>query len=81
MDKNDRQKVTVNMSMSVRAKERMERLSDLTDASSSSEVVRQALHVYEIMVEKRLAGERFFFETQKGELSLFDMLIDVPTNR
>jgi hypothetical protein len=72
----DRRK-RVNLVLSERHIDRLERLVRLTDASSIAEVVREALFVYEILVEKLLMGSSLKELTSKGELFPMELGIDV----
>ena len=67
----------LNLVIPERAMERLEWLRDKTDAASHTEVIRQALFVYEQLTEKALAGSQLKEKTAKGELLPLGISIDV----
>jgi len=64
-----------------RAMERLNWLQGRTDAASHTEVIRQALFVYEQLVERVSDGSRLMEKTAKGELLPLPISIDVKQPR
>jgi len=64
-----------------RAMERLDWLQARTDAASHTEVIRQALFVYEQLVERVSDGSRLMERTAKGELFPLPISIDVRQPR
>ncbi len=67
----------VNLVLSERHIDRLERLERLTDSTSIAEVVRDALFVYETLVGKLLLGSSLKELTAKNELFPLELGIDV----
>jgi hypothetical protein len=60
-----------------RTAERLARLQELTDASSATEVIRNALLVYEVIAEAASDGGRLMQRTRDGRLEVLPITIDV----
>jgi len=72
----------LNLVIPERAVERMDWLQARTDAASHTEVIRQALFVYQQVVEKLSEGSKLMERTPKGELLPLSISIDVkPSHR
>ena len=56
----------IQMDMPRRSVERLERLRDLTEAASYAEVMRNALRLYEAMIEEVEAGHEILIK--RGEI-------------
>lgn len=69
----------LNLVIPERAVERLDWLQDRTDAASHTEVIRQALFVYEQIVERVSDGSKLMEKTAKGELLPLPLSIDVKT--
>ncbi len=54
--------VRIQIVMSPEAANRLERLLEKTDASSLAEVTRNALRLYEAVIDEVAAGNQFFLE-------------------
>jgi hypothetical protein len=67
----------LNLVIPDRALERMDWLQKKTDAASHTEVVRQALFVYEQLVSRLSEGSTLMEKTIKGELFPLAVSIDV----
>jgi hypothetical protein len=67
----------LNLIIPERAVERLDWLKDRTDAASHTEVIRQALFVYEQIVERVSDGSKLMEKTAKGELLPLALSIDV----
>ena len=64
----------VQMDLTEKSFERLKGLKDKTEAGSYSEVMRDALRLYEFVLSKDLEGSKFFIEeTGKGltEIKVF----------
>jgi hypothetical protein len=70
-------KKRLNLIIPDRAMERLEWLKDQTEAASHTEVIRQALFVYETLVERVADGSKLMERTSKGELLPLPVSIDV----
>ena len=70
----------LNLVIPDRALERMDWLQKKTDAASHTEVIRQALFVYEQLVSRLSEGSSLMERTAKGELFPLPISIDVRTN-
>jgi len=72
----------LNLVIPERAMERLEWLRNQTDAASHTEVIRQALFVYEQLVERASEGSKLMEKTAGGHLLPLAVSIDVkPTLR
>jgi len=69
----------LNLVIPDRAMERLEWLRQQTDAASHTEVIRQALFVYEQLVERALDGSKLMEKTARGELLPLAISIDVKS--
>ena len=67
----------LNLVIPERAAERLDWLMNRTDAASQTEVIRQALFVYEQIVERVSDGSKLMEKTAKGELLPLAISIDV----
>ncbi len=71
----------LNLIVPDRAVERLDWLQTHTDAASHTEVIRNALFVYEQLVERLSAGSKLMEHTKKGELFPLPLSIDVRQPR
>lgn len=67
----------VSLVLPARTIERLERLQSLTDASSQTEVIRNALLVYEVIADAAQDGARLMQRTREGQYQLLPISIDV----
>lgn len=67
----------LNLVIPERAMERLDWLKDRTDAASHTEVIRQALFVYEQLVERISDGSKLMERTANGQLLPLAISIDV----
>jgi hypothetical protein len=67
----------LNLAIPERAVERLDWLQKKTDAASHTEVIRQALFVYEQLVLKVADGSTLMERTLKGDLIPLAIAIDV----
>ena len=63
----DKSRVRLNLAVSPRVKQRIERLQEATDGASITEVLRRALATYEELIAIRDEGSRLVIETPTGE--------------
>lgn len=56
----------INLEISPTAKQRIQRLREVTDAHSLSEVVRRALATYDTLVQERSRGGRIVVVLEDG---------------
>lgn len=70
-------KKRLNLAMPDRVLQRLDWLQARTDAASHTEVIRQALFVYEQLVERIADGSRLMEITSKGDLLPLPISIDV----
>ena len=57
----------LNLEMNVAVRERMERLRDVTDAESLTEVIRRSLAIYEVLWDAKHDGGRVMIRSNDGE--------------
>ena len=60
-----------------RTYDRIERLRDLTDASSSTEVIRNALMVYEVIANAAQSGSTLLQRSANGQYQILPISVDV----
>ena len=72
-----RGKRRLNLVVPQRAVDRLDWLQGRTDAASHTEVIRQALFVYEQLVERLSTGSKLMEKTAKGELLPLPISIDI----
>jgi len=70
----------LNLVIPDRALERLDFLQKKTDAASHTEVIRQALFVYEQLVTRLSDGSSLMEKTARGELFPLPISIDVRAN-
>lgn len=61
----------LSMNVPQRSLERLERLRTVTEAASYTEVVKQALRLYEAVVEGKESGANFYMEKDGVRSSFF----------
>jgi hypothetical protein len=59
----------VQMELSQSSFDRLNRIKDLVEAPSYTEVMKDALRLYEFIVQKDCEGSNFFFKSENGELA------------
>ena len=67
----------LNLVVPARAMERLEWIRERTDAASHTEVIRQALFVYEQLVERVSDGSKLMEKTAQNQLLPLAISIDV----
>lgn len=68
----------VTLAFPGRTVDRLEHLKDLTSASSITDVVRDAIMVYESVANHLSNGVTFIAQKQNGEKVEVEFMIDVP---
>lgn len=63
-----------------RTKERLDYLKDLTDAGTITEVLKNAVMVYEAVAKHLAEGDEFTVESRNGEVSRVHFNISVPVH-
>lgn len=58
-----------------RSAQRLDRLKNLTEASSSAEVLRNALRIYDDLAARVDRGDELMLKTKDGDVVLFPLLI------
>ena len=61
------EKTRITLDLSPEFYTRLESLEERVDAESKAQVIREALRLYEYMVERHLEGDKFVARTQAGE--------------
>jgi hypothetical protein len=67
----------LNLELSMRAMDRIEELRRKTDATSTTQVLKDAVLTYEAIVRHLSRGEHFLIADQRGNVTPIDFLIDV----
>lgn len=65
-DKQKEARVRLNLTITPRVRDRLERLQTVSDAESLTEVVRRALAIYDDLLEVRRGGGRIVLEYADG---------------
>jgi hypothetical protein len=67
-------KSRLNLVLSDKSKERLDRLMRLTEADTNAEVIRNALRLYESIINHTLEGKEFLIrDKQTGEIGQYEM--------
>jgi len=66
-----KKKCRVQLDFAPNAMERLNRLKSKTEASSYVEVVKNALRLYEALIEETESGKQFLIRDQDGEVASF----------
>lgn len=73
----DRASKRITLVLPPRTVDRLGRLQELTDASSATEVIRNALLVYEVIADAAQSGGQLLQRKRNGEFQLLPISIDV----
>lgn len=65
----------VQLDFAPRARERLNALKAKTEASSYAEVVKNALRIYEALIEETESGKQFLVRDKDGVVSSFRMFL------
>ena len=68
-------KTRVQLDFAPRSMERLSALKAKTGASSLSEVVKNALRIYEALIEETEAGKEFLIRDKDGVISIFRLFL------
>jgi hypothetical protein len=66
-------KERINLALSPRAFEKLEHLMEKTEASSYAEVFRNALRLYDALIEEADKGNEFLVRDSEGNLTTYRM--------
>ena len=64
-------KTRLNLEMTVKVKENLERLREQTDAQSFTEVIRRALALYRSLLDYKNTGAQIILRTKDGDRDVF----------
>ena len=70
-----RQTTRVQLEMPPQAMERLQRLKDRTEAASYAEVIRNALRLFEALVEEHEKGAEFSLKRPNGETIAYKIFV------
>ncbi len=65
----------VQLEMPPQAMERLQRLKDRTEAASYAEVIRNALRVFEALVDEHEKGSEFLLKNAAGETAIYKIFV------
>ena len=68
-------KTRVQLDLSLSAVDRLSALKGKTEAASYTEVVKNALRIYEALIEETEAGKEFLIRDKDGVISIFRMFL------
>lgn len=68
-------KTRVQLDFPAGAIERLATLKAKTEASSYTEVVKNALRIYEALIEETEAGKEFLIRDKEGTISIFRLFL------
>jgi len=71
----ERNTTRVQLEMPPQAMERLQRLKEKTEAASYAEVIRNALRVFEALVQEHEAGAEFSLKRQSGETVAYKIFV------
>lgn len=68
-------KTRVQLDLPPHSMKRLEDLKNVTEASSYAEVVRNAIRLYEAMVQETAAGRQFLVQDQSGTITPYKVFL------
>ena len=71
----ERNTTRVQLEMPPQAMERLQRLKEKTEAASYAEVIRNALRIFEALVQEHEAGAEFFLKRANGETVAYRIFV------
>ena len=71
----ERSTTRVQLEMPPQAMERLQKLKDRTEAASYAEVVKNALRLYEALIEETEAGKQFFVRDDTGAMAPYRLFL------
>jgi Arc/MetJ-type ribon-helix-helix transcriptional regulator len=75
MEAGDRATTRVQLEMPPQAMERLQKLKDRSEAASYAEVIRNALRLYEALVEEHEKGSEFNLKRTDGETVQYKIFV------
>jgi len=75
MDTGERTTTRVQLEMPPQAMERLQRLKEKTEAASYAEVIRNALRVFEALLQEHEAGAEFTLKRPSGETVAYKVFL------
>ena len=74
-EEGERATTRVQLEMPPQAMERLQKLKDRTEAASYAEVIRNALRLFEALVEEHDKGSDFFLKRPDGEVVQYKIFL------
>jgi hypothetical protein len=75
METGERTTTRVQLEMPPQAMERLQKLKDRTEAASYAEVIRNALRLFEALVDEHANGSEFFLKRANGETVAYKIFV------
>ncbi|HUJ03450.1 MAG TPA: hypothetical protein VLW75_07435 [Rhizomicrobium sp.] len=75
MESGERTTTRVQLEMPPQAMERLQRLKEHTEAASYAEVIRNALRVFEALMEEHEKGSEFMLKRANGEMVAYKIFV------
>jgi hypothetical protein len=75
METGERTTTRVQLEMPPQAMERLQRLKEKTEAASYAEVIRNALRVFEALVQEHEGGAEFYLKRPNGESVAYKIFV------
>ena len=75
IDEGERTTTRVQLEMPPQAMERLQKLKDSTEAASYAEVIRNALRLFEALVEEHAKGSEFSLKRADGEIVQYKIFV------
>lgn len=75
MESGERTTTRVQLEMPPQAMERLQRLKEHTEAASYAEVIRNALRVFEALMEEHEKGAEFMLKRADGEMVTYKIFV------
>ncbi len=75
IDDSERTTTRVQLEMPPQAMARLQKLKDRTEAASYAEVIRNALRVFEALVDEHEKGSDFFLKRANGEIVNYKIFV------
>ena len=74
-DDGERATTTVQLELPPQAMERLQKMKDHTEAASYAEVIRNALRLFEALVDEHEKGSDFFLKRADGEIIRYKIFV------
>ena len=75
IDEGERTTTRVQLEMPPQAMARLQKMKDRTEAASYAEVIRNALRVFEALVDEHEKGSDFFLKRANGEIVNYKIFV------